>query len=469
MKLLYSNKERSKTNKKKKFTKDIYLIKVKKRFFSTKKRYKFFFYKSNLAKYFFILIVLLFFICLLFFIISHSIFISKDNLNFKFDKTPRKEDIYKNYTFDSLQDSFNKAKDFLHKCSEGILLNDKSKFKKSNHPLISAIVPVFNCQNFVNRAIKSIQNQNITDIEIILVDDFSTDNSLSIIEELQKEDPRIKILKNNKNMGILYSRSVGALSSKGKYIFSLDDDDLFLDFDVFSTITNIAEEGNFDVVEFKGANAYEPSDIFEARIGDIGTTQKKTNFVLYQPELGDFMVTPGKGYDKYEINVVYFWSKCIKGNIYKKAINKLGREKYSRYLTLHEDAIGTFAVLCTANSYKYVGKYGIYNIYRHGTGGSINNDMQNSLKEIYLADVVIDFAKNTANFQKIIPIFIFNVLNLNNLEKVINSDKKYKEIVYSLLIRALKINFIPQNSKEEIIGKIKNLKYIDYSIIAKYC
>ena len=55
---------------------------------------------------------------------------------------------------------------------------------------------------------------------------------------------------NKKNMGILYSRSIGVLSSKGKYIFSLDNDDMFLDFDVFSTITKIANESNIDIFEF---------------------------------------------------------------------------------------------------------------------------------------------------------------------------------------------------------------------------
>ena len=187
----------------------------------------------------------------MFFIISHSIFFSIKNLNFiSTNKIPRKKDIYKEYKFDSLQDSFNNAKNFLDKCSKGIFLNDKSKFKSSKHPLISSVVPVYNSKDYINRAVKSIQNQNITDIEIILTDDFSTDNTLLILEDLQKEDQRIKILKNKKNMGILYSRSVGVLSSKGKYIFSLDNDDMFLDFDVFSIITNIANEGNFDVVEF---------------------------------------------------------------------------------------------------------------------------------------------------------------------------------------------------------------------------
>ena len=73
-----------------------------------------------------------------------------------------------------------------------------------------------------------------------------------MVEKIQKEDPRIRIVKNKKNMGILYSRSIGALNAKGKYIFPLDNDDMFLDKDVFQTISNIADKGDFDLVEFKG-------------------------------------------------------------------------------------------------------------------------------------------------------------------------------------------------------------------------
>ena len=112
-------------------------------------------------------------------------------------------------------------------------------------------------------------------------------------------------------MGILYSRSVGALSSKGKYIFSLDNDDMFLDFDVFSTITNIANEGKFDVVEFRGAktNCLNVYNIIETKVSDIYFTQKETNLVLFQPELGDYMLKPKEDNDdyiKYEITVVFF-------------------------------------------------------------------------------------------------------------------------------------------------------------------
>ena len=117
----------------------------------------------------------------------------------KKEKT-NKKNLYKEYKFNSLQESFNKAKDFLDKSSKGILINDKKQFKSSENPKVTAIIPVYNSQYFITRAIKSIQNQNLLDLEIILVNDFSTDRSLNIIEEIKKEDPRIKIINNKKNM-----------------------------------------------------------------------------------------------------------------------------------------------------------------------------------------------------------------------------------------------------------------------------
>ena len=78
------------------------------------------------------------------------------------------------------------------------------------------------------------------DFEIILINDNSIDGSLNIIQSLQKEDKRIKILNNKKNMGTLYSRSIGALNAKGEFIFPLDNDDLFFNEDLFKSIYNIA-------------------------------------------------------------------------------------------------------------------------------------------------------------------------------------------------------------------------------------
>ena len=63
----------------------------------------------------------------------------------------------------------------------------------SSNPLITVIIPVYNSEKTIKSAIRSVQNQNFRDIEILLIDDCSTDKSLSIIKQLQIEDSRIKI------------------------------------------------------------------------------------------------------------------------------------------------------------------------------------------------------------------------------------------------------------------------------------
>ena len=89
------------------------------------------------------------------------------------------------------------------------------------------------------------------DIEIILVNDCSTDDSLKIIEKYMKEDPRIRLINNQKNRRILYSKSISALHSKGKYIVQLDQDDMFISDDAFDYIYNEAEKNDLDLVQFR--------------------------------------------------------------------------------------------------------------------------------------------------------------------------------------------------------------------------
>ena len=159
-------------------------------------------------------------------------------------------DINSKEEFPKLYESFNNAKEFIDKSLKGILINNKT-IKSTKHPKVSAIIPIYNCDKTITRAIRSIQNQNIINIEIILVNDFSTDETLSMVEKFQKEDPRIKIINNQKNMGILYSRSIGALSAKGEYIFPLDNDDILLDEDSYSTITQIADRAILILLDLK--------------------------------------------------------------------------------------------------------------------------------------------------------------------------------------------------------------------------
>ena len=252
---------------------------------------------------------------------------------------------------------------------KGILLQDKTKFKSSENPKISAIIPVYNSKKYIGRSIKSIQNQNILNLEIILVNDCSKDETLSFIENIQIEDPRIKIINNKKNMGVLYSRSIGALSSKGEYIFPLDNDDMFLNNDIFETISKIADKGNFDIVQFRGIlSLLGTRNILDNPIKNISFSSKKVNnLVLFQPNLSNYSLIPGRVMGNYDVRDAYLWGKCIRTKIYKKTLNKLGEEKYSRYMIAHEDVLMVYALFNTAESYKYVGKYGIFRISRYSS------------------------------------------------------------------------------------------------------
>ena len=222
------------------------------------------------------------------------------------ENVPLPRNIYKIETFPSIDESFEKAKNFLENNLKGILLRNISSLSIQN-PIATGIIPIYNSKNYISRAIKSIQNQNILNIEIILVDDKSTDDTLSFIKEIQKEDQRIKIISNKKNMGILYSRSIGALSAKGKYIFVLDNDDMFLDKDVFQTITKIAEKGIFDIVEFKGIESTkgENDDILKNSIRDTKWEYHPLNLVLYQPALGNYPTWRGRKINTIHLETVY--------------------------------------------------------------------------------------------------------------------------------------------------------------------
>ena len=90
-----------------------------------------------------------------------------------------------------LSDKLNEINKWIKICKNNILIKEISKY--SEKPKITALITLYNSQNFIHIAVKSVQNQLFSDIEILIVDDGSTDNSLTIIKNLQKEDKRIII------------------------------------------------------------------------------------------------------------------------------------------------------------------------------------------------------------------------------------------------------------------------------------
>lgn len=92
--------------------------------------------------------------------------------------------------------------------------------------IVSVILPVYNSERYLVQCLDSIVNQTLTDMEIICIDDKSTDNSLQILEKYAQKDSRILIIKNEVNLGIVESRNKGLDLAKGEFIAVMDSDDI---------------------------------------------------------------------------------------------------------------------------------------------------------------------------------------------------------------------------------------------------
>ncbi len=100
----------------------------------------------------------------------------------------------------------------------------------SKEPKVSVIMPAFNRENFIAESIQSVLSQSFTDYELIIIDDGSTDRTMEIASKFLK-DPRIRIVKNETNLGIPQTRNRALKLAKGQYIAPLDSDDVWLDHD----------------------------------------------------------------------------------------------------------------------------------------------------------------------------------------------------------------------------------------------
>ena len=111
---------------------------------------------------------------------------------------------------------------------------------------VSIIVPVYNVMDYLNRCIDSLINQTLSDIEIILVDDGSTDNSPQMCDNWSKLDQRIKVV-HKKNAGLGFARNTGLGMSSGEYVAFVDSDD-YVDYNAFEILYNTAKNSNADAV-----------------------------------------------------------------------------------------------------------------------------------------------------------------------------------------------------------------------------
>ena len=252
------------------------------------------------------------------------------------------------YQFEDYQKYFNYSK-------MGKILYEKNLIYSDN-PKISVIIGLYNAEKYINSTLISIENQKMKDIEIVIVDDCSTDNSVKYVEEAQKKDPRIILYKNKKNMGCLYTKSLAALKTRGKYIFLIDNDDQIIIDDLFETLYEEIEKSNIDIIEYSWINSNE-FNIKEKDFIQKPYCTHKINKIILQPELRRRFC---RGENRmYQPQDRYIWGRIIKREIYIKALKIIGEEDLKRRIIIHDDTIITFMLFKIANSFIKIGKIGL--------------------------------------------------------------------------------------------------------------
>ena len=234
-------------------------------------------------------------------------------------------------------------------CNNGTLENRKI-FKKIKNPKISIISPIYNREKYILRFIRSIQNQFFDDIEIILVDDSSIDNSVKLIKKYQIEDERIVLIKHKKNKGTLISRNHGILLSKGEYLIIPDPDDI-LSNDILNICYNNSKNNNYDMMRFNIFNKNENTIFFNYIV------EKLESKPIYQPQLFSYLFY-GLGYlHQIDYNLS---NKFIKREAYIRALNSMNNFYLNQYMTNLEDGIMNYVLYKTAKSFYFIKKIGYY-------------------------------------------------------------------------------------------------------------
>ena len=323
-----------------------------------------------------------------------------------------------------------------------ININNKQDLIRRKYPKVSLIIPVYNQAQYIKRIYSNILNQTLKDIEIIFVDDLSTDNSASIIKELMEEDKRIVYIKNRENMGAFFSRNNGVINSRGEYVLLVDIDDFLLN-DILLKSYETAKMYDLDILQFY------------VMAGDI----KKNVFWK--------VLKYKSGIVRYEkVKEIFFrgttrntWDKFVKRKVFINSIkfmnNKFKKEKY----VVYNDDVAIFGLIQSAQSYGFLEEIGYF--YNWAVPNSTTHKYEDKkyINDIFrccftIMEYFYEQTKNKAN-EKIAGYTFFKF----KVHKVYLKDVKYLTEGFDYIIKILDLylnsNYY-SNFQKKYLNEFKN-------------
>ena len=240
----------------------------------------------------------------------------------------------------------------------------------SNAPKVCIFLPIYNKHQYLLRSIGSILNQTLKDIEIIAVNDASTDNTLHELKKLAKKDIRIKIVNNDRNHGLLYSRAMGIINCTGEYIMNLDPDDRLEGIDNLEFLYNTSKSSDLDFIRY----LVKIIPLNEAEV------EGADNFNKNQFKIIDYLIT----------------NKFIKKKIFLSAYETFKNKIYQNKWNYHEDNIWSGLIRKNSSNSSNINKF-IY-IYKMNNQSLMINKNDFEIKNrLYLMQAFEDFDINIYN------------------------------------------------------------------------
>lgn len=238
--------------------------------------------------------------------------------------------------------------------------------KVSKIPLVSVVIPVYNVEPYLKRCLDTVVNQSYSNLQIILVDDGSTDNSGNICDEYCKNDKRIEVI-HKKNGGLSDARNAGIEIIKGSFVTFIDSDD-WVDLRMIEDMSNVAQEAGVDVVTCE-VKKVKTATLHNNKKYDGGYNIVNKNDYL-------------KRYFKIVGNDTLYYAPA---KLYKRELIK--KNQYPKGLT-SEDVLGTYRVLKKTKIIAEI-KYPFYFYYQNSSSitGSVFSGKDFDLLKIW--DLVV--------------------------------------------------------------------------------
>ena len=223
------------------------------------------------------------------------------------------------------------------------------------------------------------------------------------------------------------------------------------------------KENNFDIVIFNSVYTNLKPNAYTTEVEPTYFDRNhKPNLVLFQPDLGYYNIAPSENLGEIYFNDELLHGKLIKTKVYKKALIRFGKERYSRFMRGREDVLGCNIIFNTAKSAKFVDKYGYIYVNNVGSTSKIQeSNTQDVRNYLYLLDQLIDFTLDFPKNKKVLVnlvIFIFQNKYLKDLLHFENDNKLFN----SCLDRIFNCKYISDELKKEVRKRCKKLSFIKY-------